>query len=201
MRRAQPLALFAAVVVLVPLAGAQAPPEPTLGKTFVLERSSGTVRVKTDAGWSDVTVATVVPFGATVDTTAGVARITTATGNGLFWKGRFVAKQAARTGALTDLRLSGGDFSKCTAAEARASRRVSVRKLFGKGKGRFRTTGRFSAATVRGTEWVVDDSCVGTLTTVESGTVEVRDFITKRTVKVRKGHRYRATRGPGAGLD
>ena len=32
--------------------------------------------------------------------------------------------------------------------------------------GKFRTSGKYSAATVRGTKWLVQDSCAGTLTRV-----------------------------------
>ena len=41
--------------------------------------------------------------------------------------------------------------------------------LRGTAKGRFRTTGRFAAATVRGTDWGVRDRCDGTLTVVRDG--------------------------------
>lgn len=203
MRRALITALLAALLA-VPIASGQiAPtPEPVLGERLVLERVSGVVRFRADGEWRELTGSLEAPFPAAVDATRGVVRVTTTTGEAQFSKGQFVARQAKSTGALTDLRLAGGNFGRCTGGEARASaRRVSIRKLFGKGKGKFRTTGRFSAATVRGTEWLTDDSCVGTLTAVSSGVVEVRDFITRRTTKVRRGHTYRATRGPGAGLD
>ena len=61
------------------------------------------------------------------------------------------------------------------AAKQRSSSR-SVRKLWGKGKGSFRTEGRRSSATVRGTWWLVEDRCDGTFTRVRQGTVDVRDF-------------------------
>ena len=44
-------------------------------------------------------------------------------------------------------------------------------KLWGSGKGKFRTDGKYSAATVRGTIWLVQDQCNGTLTKVKRGTV------------------------------
>ncbi len=50
-------------------------------------------------------------------------------------------------------------------AQRTASRRV-LGLLRGTAKGRFRTTGRFAAATVRGTDWGVRDRCDGTLTVV-----------------------------------
>jgi hypothetical protein len=51
-----------------------------------------------------------------------------------------------------------------------------VRRLWGDGYGRFRTAGRYSAATVRGTRWLVEDRCDGTVTRVKRGQVAVEDF-------------------------
>ena len=45
-------------------------------------------------------------------------------------------------------------------------------KLWGNGKGKFRTSGKYSSATVRGTIWLVEDRCEGTLTKVTRGTVQ-----------------------------
>jgi hypothetical protein len=45
---------------------------------------------------------------------------------------------------------------------------------------------------VRGTVWRTTDRCDGTLVTVSSGQVSVRDSVRKRTVTVRKGHSYLA---------
>ena len=50
-----------------------------------------------------------------------------------------------------------------------AAKKPKTRKLWGDGKGTFRTTGKYSAATVRGTKWLVQDSCAGTLTRVTQG--------------------------------
>jgi hypothetical protein len=58
--------------------------------------------------------------------------------------------------------------------------------------GAFKTRGRYSAATVRGTAWTVRDRCDGTLTTVVRGVVTVRDFVRHVTVMVRAGHTYLA---------
>ena len=66
------------------------------------------------------------------------------------------------------------------------------RKLFGNGKGAFRTAGKYSAATVRGTTWSVTDTCTGTLTKVTQGVVSVRDNVKKKTIVVRAGKCYTA---------
>jgi len=72
------------------------------------------------------------------------------------------------------------------------SRRKKVRRLWGDGHGRFRTKGRSGAATVRGTKWLTEDRCDGTLVRVARGVVSVRDFVRKKTVTVKKGHQYLA---------
>ncbi len=58
--------------------------------------------------------------------------------------------------------------------------------------GDFRTRGRYSAATVRGTEWDTIDRCDGTLTRVRRGSVEVFDFRLRRQVAVSAGQSYLA---------
>ncbi len=91
------------------------------------------------------------------------------------------------------------------AAQRRRSKKV-VSRLWGNGKGRFRTIGRHSAATVRGTIWLTEERCDGTLTRVTQGVVSVRDANTGRTVTVRAGRSYLArairatvrTRRPGS---
>jgi hypothetical protein len=69
-----------------------------------------------------------------------------------------------------------------------------VRKLWGDGDGKFRSTGKYSSAAVRGTIWQVADRCDGTLTKVRKGSVTVRDFIRKRNVVVKAPKSYLARR-------
>ena len=90
-------------------------------------------------------------------------------------------------------RAAGGPLAepflaRAAAAKPKRSKR-KVRRLWGKGKGSFRTTGRRSSATVRGTWWLVEDRCDGTLTRVREGRVDVRDFRLKKTIKLRAGKR------------
>ena len=110
---------------------------------------------------------------------------------------------------VTELALAGGDFGKpCqTATQAKAKTkkkkakrkttaleqatpRKPVRRLWGNGSGNFRTKGRYSSATVRGTIWLTEDYCNGTLVRVQQGTVAVRDTVKKRTVLVTAGKSY-----------
>jgi hypothetical protein len=47
-------------------------------------------------------------------------------------------------------------------------------------------------ATIRGTKWLVQDSCAGTLTRVTQGVVSVRDDVKQKTITLRAGKRYTA---------
>ena len=117
---------------------------------------------------------------------------------------------------MTDLVLRGGGFGRCgtragvsvLAHHSGKGKRRVVRRLWGKDKhSRFRTHGRDSVATVRGTKWVTTDRCDGTLTRVTEGKVLVRDLRGKRSVMVRAGHAYLARHRalapwqPGAGAE
>src|SRR5215203_5153227 len=77
---------------------------------------------------------------------------------------------------------------------ASASRRKPpIRRLWSRDRdGRFRTHGHNSVATARGTEWVTEDTCEGTLTRVLEGSVAVRDKVRKRTTVVHAGRSYLA---------
>jgi len=104
------------------------------------------------------------------------------------------------------VRLLGGQFDricrsspKAKAAAGVRSTTVSlkskkpVRRLWGKGTGRFRTQGRYSAGTVRGTWWVTIDRCDGTVTQVREGVVDVHDLVLRKHVMVRAGKSYLAS--------
>jgi hypothetical protein len=129
-----------------------------------------------------------VPVGSDVDATRGTVRLTTAvagddTQAALLRGAKFEVRQARKGKGMTDLVLRGGDFSACrrdggaTAhAAERGSRTRSARKtrrsLWARdNSGRFRTHGRHSVATVRGTEWRTTDTCRGTTTSVKKGAV------------------------------
>jgi hypothetical protein len=71
--------------------------------------------------------------------------------------------------------------------------------LRGNGKGRFRTQGRYSSASVRGTRWVTADRCDGTFTYVEQGEVAVYDIPRRRTIILTAGHSYLARPGRRGG--
>jgi PKD repeat protein len=142
-----------------------------------------------------------IPFGAKVDVTKGTLRLTTDVGTLLVYgKGSvaiFLLRRATDRGKpAVELRLAGGNFGVCKRAFAeRAAVKPPpkvVRHLWAKGKGRFRTRGRYAAATVRGTAWLTADRCDGTLTRVTQGTVQVSDLPLRKNVQVRAGKSYLA---------
>jgi ferric-dicitrate binding protein FerR (iron transport regulator) len=72
-----------------------------------------------------------------------------------------------------------------------AARKKKSRSLWSSDNGgRFRTRGRNSSATVRGTEWLTKDTCSGTETRVTRGSVLVKDFTKHKNVVVKAGKRY-----------
>ena len=188
-----------------PVPAAPAYPEPTaLGETVAAEATSGTVRVKLPG--SDAFVAlpagAALPVGSSVDATAGLVEIGSETADGgeqhaVVTGSVFRIDQDAQSGGVTDLVLQGGDFSGCDdRRKARAaSRRKStvVRGLWAAGKGRFRTRGRRSVASVRGTRWATVERCHSTTVRVFDGVVDVRDLLTGKTVTLRAGDRHVAS--------
>ena len=144
-----------------------------------------------------------IPMGSFLDTTKGTVALTTArnragkTQSGQFSAGLFQVLQSRKRSAkgLTELRMKGSaaGFKACNSAGARAAlSRRTVRRLRARARGRYRTRGRHSAATVRGTTWTVADRCDGTLTSVTRGEVAVRDFRLKKTIVLTAGKSYLA---------
>jgi len=181
---------------------------PVLGQAVVVKPLTGSVRVRTPGarGFSTLAAGANLPVGTVVDTRAGKIVLQSArnrrgrTQNGIFWGGVFQVRQKRSGKGMTDLHLRGGGFAACKnrasisvlARESKGKRRV-VRRLWGKDKhSRFRTHGRDSVATVRGTRWVTTDRCDGTLTKVTEGAVMVRDLRKKRRILVKAGRSYLA---------
>ena len=95
---------------------------------------------------------------------------------------------------VVQLALTGGNFNASrknsslgSAASARAKGKP-IRRLWGTGKGKFTTKGKYASATVRGTEWLVADYADHTLVTVRKGVVAVQNLVTKKTKLVTAGH-------------
>ena len=95
---------------------------------------------------------------------------------------------------MTDLVLRGGNFAGCarkSSGETRHKRRATKRRLFGRDKGgRFRTHGRNSVATVRGTSWVTTDTAPARARPSTRGAVSVRTRGRAKSVLVRAGHSF-----------
>ena len=182
------------------------PPQPTPTPTPTLDNPtvnrevnvlpvSGTVKIKRKGSnrYVDLKAGEQIPNGSSVDARKGRVTIVAAqSGTKLeradFFQGLFTVSQTRK---LTTVTLS--EQLSCPRGKASAAqKKPKSRKLWGDGKGKFRTKGRYAAATVRGTRWLVADTCTTTKVTVRQGSVSVRDDVRKRTVIVRKGKSYTA---------
>ena len=193
--------------LLPPTFGDGTAAQPVAGESVAVGVAKGAARVKLAGTRRFVALdpGAPVPLGSTIDATQGTVALTSAkNGSGAtqtasFTGSRFVVRQP-RIGSrlVTELVLAGGPrpalaCRRASAATARAAKAPrSMRRLWGSGKGSFRTRGRRAVATVRGTTWAVADRCDGTLTTVKHGLVAVRDLARKKTVLVAAGERYLA---------
>jgi DNA-binding beta-propeller fold protein YncE len=192
------------------------PPQPIFAKSVNLTPVRGIVLVKVPGAkdFVPVTELTNVPVGSVVNVVDGEVRMAVQNGpngsvqDGWFWGGVFRTSQPrqgvvsqtrrrrTRRKTLVEVKLTGGSFRDCprssrgrsrdgTAAGRRKKRRV--RRLWGNAKGNFRSSGRHSSATVRGTRWLVEDRCDGTFTYVRSGVVEVLDLKRRKRFVLRRG--------------
>jgi hypothetical protein len=168
-------------------------------------------------GFIPLTEARQLPTGSQIDARLGTLQLISATGKahrtqaGIFGGALFGFAQDRRglNKGLTTLSLLEDAFpgapstSSCptrpaadrlplSAHSAAVTRKVLQTLRASDHGGRFRTRGRYAAATVRGTAWTMSDRCDGTLTTVNRGTVAVSDFVRHVTILVRQGHHYLA---------
>jgi hypothetical protein len=180
------------------LTPSEALPDPVVGSTANAEAVKGTVLVKERGSGQFVPLAAAdqIPIGSELDTTRGTMRLTTASGagktqSGLFQGGLFKLGQSKSRKPVTELKLTGALRCVRRGGIARAAAGRS-RRLFGNARGRFRTRGRNSTATIRGTKWLVKDTCAGTLTKSQKGTVVVRDLVKRKTKILRTGQSYLA---------
>lgn len=149
-----------------------------------------------------------LPVGSIFDTRRGTVRVATATltkgvaQTGTFFAGFFQLLQRRSQRSLTDMQLSGGSFACAASApkigkskgRAQIARKKKpklsskvIRQLQSDVHGKFRTSGKYAAATVRGTAWTMRDRCDGTLTRVKRGTVVVTNLRTQKQVAVKAG--------------
>jgi hypothetical protein len=149
-----------------------------------------------------------IPFGSQLDTRRGRVAVVTATadsvglpttadfGLGVFSLLQPRAERGLVGGSLIDVpsrRIC--NVGKRAFAHAASHRRLSkavLGRLETSATGKYTTSGRYSAATVRGTQWEVSDRCDGTLTRVKRGIVVVRDFRRQRNITLTAGKSYLA---------
>ena len=186
-----PTATPTAPPTTTPVPTATPTPPPVRNQSVAATPVRGTVLVKLPRTSKFVPLdASVIGNGSEVDTRKGRVEITTSTGEkALFYDGIFKVSQS---GGLTTLTLTE-KLAPCPSRKARAAaKKPKTRKLWGDGKGKFRTKGQYSAATIRGTRWYVEDGCRYTRTKVAVGSVNVRDDVKQKTFIVRKGKTYTA---------
>ncbi len=191
-------------------------PAPVVGETVNVETVKGTIKLKCAGAGSTTELAASlqIPVGCQVNARKGTVRLTSSRGAGLetqsakFRAGIFRVLQGAGAQPFTVLQLAGslrcGGSTSGVAAQdagpkaelAKKKKRKGGRKLWGKGKGKFKTKGKKGAGSVRGTEWLVADRCSGpTEARVNRGTVKFRDFTANRTVTLRRGDSYSTATG------
>jgi Ca2+-binding RTX toxin-like protein len=187
--------------------GLPAPP-PTRGVQVNAQPDRGTISVRLPGsdGYIELTGDSGIPVGSVVDASNGTVSITSAldadgnTQTATFWGGSFKIRQR-RNSPVVDIVLTGGDFSSCgrsaragSATAVTAGRRARRRLWSRDRRGRYRTKGRHSVATVRGTRWLTVDRCNGTLTRVTEGAVSVRALGRRKRELVRAGDSHVAHR-------
>jgi dipeptidyl aminopeptidase/acylaminoacyl peptidase len=174
---------------------------PVAGVSVNLTPVSGVVlvRIRGTSRFVPLTSLRSIPVGSELDVTRGRVRLASAAGGkrqqtGLFYQGRAVIQQPRARIPLTTLRLSGPFACPRGRLASVGATKPPRRRLWGNAKGKFRTRGKYASATVRGTKWLTEDRCDGTLVRVTAGRVEVFDQVRGRRVVVRAGQSYLARR-------
>ena len=188
--------------------------KPPPGKTLAGDPTAGAAQLGKGQGFVPLTEARQIPSGSQIDALRGSLKIVTATGqvgktqNATIAGGVFTLTQA-RTGftkGVTNFALQEGAFpgapsyATCKPKSKKSADQATIASLSSKtlqllkasGHGKFKTTGRYSSATVRGTIWTIADRCDGTLTHAIRDTVLVQDFVRHKTILLHAGHSYLA---------
>ena len=203
------------------------PGAPTLGKTFNIKPISGLVLILIHGHLVPLTQLTQIGPGVTIDSlhgtfqlvisvsgapSAGATAARTKTQDGKFG-GAVVRLHQNKTGSnkgLTTVMMVESAYkgapsqSICSApgsaSDAHAAKVSSkvIQLLHASAHGKFATSGRYSAATVRGTIWNTIARCDGTLVHAIKDEVVVTDFIRHKTIVLHAGQSYLAP-GPPTG--
>ncbi len=187
-------------------------PAPAAGvhKTGRATASAAAAAASTAHGFRRLTAASRIPTGSVIDSMHGKLAIVAAsparhqTYNATLSGGVYRVSQASsgRQKGLTTLKLvygvfpHGPTFAVCTprrglAGAAGLSNSI-LQTLNSSAHGRFRTSGRYGAAAVRGTSWSISDRCDGTLIHAIVHAVVVQDFVRHITFLLHAGHSYLA---------
>jgi hypothetical protein len=200
------------------------PNAPSLGKSFDVSAAKGRVLIKLHGKFVPLTELRQIPAGTVVNALHGTLSLTTAappgskkskskksgaktqtaTFGGAVFKvtqDRNGVSKGVATVSLVEGAFKGSpSFASCKAHKGKASAAAVSKKvlqlLHASGHGKFRTKGRYAAATVRGTIWTTADRCDGTLVHSIKDSVTVNDLVRHKTVIVRAGHSYLALAKP-----
>ena len=199
-----------------------APDAPTLGTTFNVAPVSGLVLVLVHGHLVPLTELEQVGPGVVFDTRHGTLQVTSAIGGGAQTSAAGHKKVKTQSGKFGGAvfkihQTSGGDNkglttimmvesafkgapsqapcnagSTTTSAQAAKVSKKVLQLLHATGKGRFSSSGRYAAATVRGTSWTMSALCGGTLTHDLTDSVVVTDFVRHKKVILHPGQSYLA---------
>jgi hypothetical protein len=198
-----------------------APGPPIAGKSFNVS-ATGLVLIKLHGVFVPLTELRQIPNGTIINALHGTLTLVTAGGtqhatlstdakhkkkakkvktqSGKFGGAVFKVTQT-RAGLTTVSLVSNAfkgapSFASCKAKKGQAVTAALSKKtlqlLRGSAHGKFRTKGKYAAATVRGTIWTTADRCDGTLVHAIKDTVTVNDLVRHKTIILHAGHSYLA---------
>jgi hypothetical protein len=163
-------------------------------KNTLINAIHGTLQIITAAGGHPASDAST----AKAKKHKGKAKVKTQTGrfSGAIFK-ITQAHNGLATLTLVEGAVKGGpSYAKCKgkAADvtATAASSKTLQLLHSSAKGKFRTRGKYAAATVRGTKWTTADRCDGTQVHDVTDSVSVTDFVHHKTVILHAGQSYLA---------
>ena len=168
------------------------------GSNIVVTRAAGNVLYQTSSGLQTLTNGRKLKLGTFIDATHGQVTVTSASDThgsfqtALYYGGKFKTRQRGGARPVTEAYLVGpvGPCTNKKGKKASASAVKKKRKLWGDSHGNFRTVGRSSSASTRGTKYLVTDTCAGTTTKVVRGKVLIRQFKDNTFHTVTAGHSY-----------
>jgi IPT/TIG domain len=187
------------------------PGSPILGKTFNASVVKGIVLIKVGGVFVPLTQETQIRSGTEIDSRDGSLNLVTAsthkgkTQHGVFGGAIFKVVQR-RTGpgkglvtlSIVENAFHGApSYALCRAhasadASAAGLSARTLQVLRATAHGSFRASGKYGAATVRGTIWTVTDRCDGTLIHDVTDSVVVFDFVRHKTIVLHAGQSYLA---------